>query len=262
MDISRLYQIINNKREINRIEQPELEAIIQEYPYFQAGVFAYLSCLYQYNHSAFREALSSNSIFISDRKALFYYILKDEYKLFFEKTGKKELKEDKTSVLLNAFFESEGIEEDDDKFFTNNVLHIGLASSDYFSYLKKAELEISVEGEDDAISAKFKHQDIIDSYIEKSEHEGNAIRLNLQVEENEYFQTEATPENVKDEDLDDEMFFTETLSKIYIRQKKYEKAYKIIKHLSLNYPKKNAYFADQLNFLEKLIINSNKKNIK
>jgi hypothetical protein len=66
----------------------------------------------------------------------------------------------------------------------------------------------------------------------------------------------------KDDELDEDVFFTETLAKIYIKQKKYEKAYKIIKHLSLNYPKKNIYFADQLSFLEKLIINSKFKDTK
>ena len=34
---------------------------------------------------------------------------------------------------------------------------------------------------------------------------------------------------------------------------------KLIKKLSLNYTKKNAYFADQIRFLEKLIINANSK---
>mgnify|MGYP006910457241 FL=1 len=36
------------------------------------------------------------------------------------------------------------------------------------------------------------------------------------------------------------------------------KALEIIKKLSLNYPK-NAYFADQIRFLEKLIINAKSK---
>ena len=55
-------------------------------------------------------------------------------------------------------------------------------------------------------------------------------------------------------DLDDS-YFTETLAKIYIRQQRYEKALEIIRKLNLKYPKKNAYFADQIRFLEKLIIN-------
>jgi hypothetical protein len=54
----------------------------------------------------------------------------------------------------------------------------------------------------------------------------------------------------------DDKFFTETLAKIYIKQQRYDKALKIIQQLSLKYPKKNRYFADQIRFLEKLIINS------
>ena len=57
----------------------------------------------------------------------------------------------------------------------------------------------------------------------------------------------------------DDSCFTETLAKIYIKQHRYEKALEIIKKLSLNYPKKNAYFADQIRFLEKLIINAKSK---
>ena len=60
------------------------------------------------------------------------------------------------------------------------------------------------------------------------------------------------------EELDDSCF-TETLAKIYIKQHRYDKALEIIKKLSLNYPKKNAYFADQIRFLEKLIINAKSK---
>ena len=60
-------------------------------------------------------------------------------------------------------------------------------------------------------------------------------------------------------EADDDSYFTETLAGIYIRQHRYEKALEIIKRLNLKYPKKNAYFADQIRFLEKLIIN-NKSN--
>ena len=63
------------------------------------------------------------------------------------------------------------------------------------------------------------------------------------------------------EELDDSCF-TETLAKIYIKQHRYDKALEIIKKLSLNYPKKNAYFADQIRFLEKLIINALNQNNK
>ena len=52
---------------------------------------------------------------------------------------------------------------------------------------------------------------------------------------------------------------TETLAKIYIKQRKYSRALEIIQSLYLQFPEKNAYFADQIRFLEKLIINNNLK---
>ena len=52
-------------------------------------------------------------------------------------------------------------------------------------------------------------------------------------------------------------FFTESLAKIYVQQKKYNKALNIIKRLSLKYPEKNSYFADQIRYLEIVINNIN-----
>ena len=66
-------------------------------------------------------------------------------------------------------------------------------------------------------------------------------------------------ERTSDEDMDEESYFTETLAKIYVKQQRYSKALEIIKKLNLKYPKKNAYFADQIRFLEKLIINTKSK---
>jgi hypothetical protein len=52
--------------------------------------------------------------------------------------------------------------------------------------------------------------------------------------------------------------YTEEQAKILIREKKYTEAYEILKALNLNNPKKSAYFADQIRFLEKIIINKKK----
>ena len=63
-----------------------------------------------------------------------------------------------------------------------------------------------------------------------------------------------SPTSIPSED-EKEPLFTESLAKIYIRQRRYAKALEIIRKLSLNNPEKNVYFADQIRFLEKLIIN-------
>ena len=68
---------------------------------------------------------------------------------------------------------------------------------------------------------------------------------------------EYTPDlgNTEQDPEQNEDYFTDTLAKIYIKQGRYEKAMEIISKLNLNFPKKNRYFADQMRFLQKLIIN-------
>lgn len=58
----------------------------------------------------------------------------------------------------------------------------------------------------------------------------------------------------------EDSLLSESLAKIFIKQGRYERAYEIISNLSLNYPKKSIYFADQLRFLQKLIVNQRAGN--
>ena len=53
--------------------------------------------------------------------------------------------------------------------------------------------------------------------------------------------------------VNDDSLLSESLAKIFIKQGRYERAHEIIYNLSLKYPKKSIYFADQLRFLQKLI---------
>jgi len=57
--------------------------------------------------------------------------------------------------------------------------------------------------------------------------------------------------NIKDD------LITETLAKIYISQEKYNKAIKAYKILSLKYPKKSSFFADQIEKIKNLKKNNN-----
>jgi thioredoxin-like negative regulator of GroEL len=97
----------------------------------------------------------------------------------------------------------------------------------------------------------MKGQEWIDNFLENSE-ERPLITSVVEDEEDE--KTEKIVE-----ESDDESYFTETLAKIYVKQQRYSKALEIITRLNLKYPEKNAYFADQIRFLEKLIINSKQK---
>jgi hypothetical protein len=52
-----------------------------------------------------------------------------------------------------------------------------------------------------------------------------------------------------------EEFMTETLARIYLKQKNYSKAIQIFKKLSLKYPEKSIYFAGQIEYVQQLIHN-------
>ena len=97
----------------------------------------------------------------------------------------------------------------------------------------------------------MKGQDLIDNFINN---EGGKIELSDAPDSPPPLENNKTEEKEGDEGV-----FTETLARIYIKQGQYSKALEIIKRLNLNYPKKNVYFADQIRFLEKLIINNKYK---
>ena len=93
---------------------------------------------------------------------------------------------------------------------------------------------------------KMTGQDYIDTFL--IENEGKFELEDLPEEE--------TPHNIPETKKDTEMgVLTEAMARIYIKQGKFDKAIEIIQRISLKYPKKNRYFADQIRFLEKLILN-------
>ena len=58
--------------------------------------------------------------------------------------------------------------------------------------------------------------------------------------------------NFKSETKFKDELITETLAKIYVKQEKFNKAIKAYDILSLKYPKKSSFFADQINDIKKL----------
>lgn len=81
--------------------------------------------------------------------------------------------------------------------------------------------------------------DLIEEFIKNSP----KIKIKNDYEVKSSFKTD---QKIKDE------LITETLAKIYMKQEKYNKAIKAYEILSLKYPKKSSFFADQINDIKKL----------
>jgi hypothetical protein len=73
---------------------------------------------------------------------------------------------------------------------------------------------------------------------------------------------EIAEETIDNPTESDDSMFSESLAKMYIAQHKYSQALEIIKRLNLKYPEKSIYFADQIRFLAKLVLNETLNNKK
>ncbi len=223
-----------------------LQKLVDAYPYFQPARLLYLRNLYLLHHADFDHELRTASLFLPDRKALFRLIEGMNYSLEPVKkhqpvSDKKSDGEDRTYSLIDSFLA--GIPEEKPRRAVPAD-----ASTDYIAYLMQTE---DVPDITEAVP-RMQHQDLIDDFIGQG---GRRIVLSDVPDEN--LQTPDLSESVDNEENED--YFTETLAKIYIKQGRYTKALEIIRRLYLKYPKKNRYFADQIRFLEKLIINNKNK---
>ena len=278
MEMQRLDEWINNPDLMGSDTLEELRSIILRYPYFQTAWLLYIKNLYLIKHPSFKDELRRGALYVADLSVLFYFVEgnsfsfpKSEYK-----ESEKQVANDRTLDLINRFLS----EIPNDKGLSSELSIPVDSVMDYSSLLLLNSTE-NGRKEVDNTALPLKGQALIDDFIEKSESgmlsSGNNMTdaVGNGNEKDEFSDEDLV---VIDDDnnagpVDDAMdgnaeaadetgddnYLTETLAKIYVKQQRYDKALEIIKKLNLKYPKKNAYFADQMRFLERLIINAKSK---
>ena len=246
----RLYEWIKHPDRLNRDTLYELRTLLARYPYFQTARLLYLKNLFLLHDITFGEELRRAALYIGDRSVLFSLVEGERYTL--KALERQQVTDDNPGVdrtlsLIDAFLSNLPEEP-----AAPGIISLPVeAATDYTSYLMQETPEESAGSEE---VPKMKGQEWIDNFLEKSEEQPLITSMKKEDEEEE------EEETVKiEEEKEDESYFTETLAKIYVKQQRYSKALEIIRRLNLKYPKKNAYFADQIRFLEKLIINTKSK---
>ena len=256
MDIANL---INHPENLNKETLYDLRSMLALYPYYQPARILLLQNLFLLHDPTFDDELRRAAVYISDRHILFKLVEEAHYQLIPQQkkaakqsaTIKTETaagqEQDRTTSLIDSFLEQ--IPEDGEATQETEGRRKPTpadATVDYVAYLLESE---SKQNED--VTPQLRGQELIDDFI-FNERGKITLQDETEYEPEEYDHNEAA-EN------EDTGYFTETLARIYIKQGRYSKALEIIRRLNLVYPKKNRYFADQIRFLEKLIINNNKK---
>lgn len=254
-----LVELIEHPERMDRDTLYELRSLLALYPYYQAARLLMLQNLYLLHDPTFNDELRRAAIYITDRKVIFKMIEaghyqfknikaeKDKEKRFFSDTDQ----DSRTLSLIDDFLDSLPKEDDNGESKPKRKPTPADAAVDYVAYLLENETEEDRQEAKDA--PQLKGQNLIDSFIEQDK---GKITLN----ENPTLKPELEPDLSEKQKEGEQGYFTETLARIYIKQGNYSKALEIIQQISLQNPKKNAYFADQIRFIKKLIINNNKNN--
>ena len=245
MKAADLYRLMESPALLTEDTLQQLKQIVDEFPYFQIARMLYLKNLAVLNDIRFGAELKKMAIYVPDRRKLFTLIEGERFGLQLQSAKEENPTREDAFSLIDAFLSNR---EEEEPKTDASLLFQPSVSSDYI-YWSLTKENGQVEEKEEEEEVRLQHHDLIDSFIKNEEQRTPGSDLNLDME------TTGAP---VPENLAEDSYFTETLAHIYVKQKRYEKALQIIKNLNLKYPEKNVYFADQIRFLEKLIINTKK----
>ena len=245
MVTSKFTDILAQKQNIQQLETAELKSIIEEFPYFQSARALYLKGLKNQDSFKYNNELKVTAAHTLDRTILFDFITSTTFKddkaeNIHHQITKKILDEKPTLVFDKNTKQEVSIKE------TKKSLSIGkpipFSSSEKYSFsewlqLSSAKPIVRVEKKETSKTS------IIDRFIEKNP--------KITPVEKDKKVSVLVSKNTASNSL-----MTETLAKVYLEQKKYENAIQAYKILSLKYPEKSGFFADQIKRIQ--ILQKNK----
>ena len=241
-----------SKQVIDYIRQPEtldsqaldfLQGIVDKYPYYHAARIMLLRTLYQMHDSRFNDELRKAAVYVPSRSTLFeMFQARDsmpDNPVSRTPRAEKDYGGDRTGNLIDSF-----LDKLPNETVTQTASYVD-ATVDYMSYLTR------MESQDPTPASTMTGGDYIDQFLNSDG------RFTLgDTDEDEDDGTKNRKKDYADSKSDTRTgILTEAMARIYIKQHKFDKAIEIIKRISLKYPEKNRYFADQIRFLEKLIEN-------
>lgn len=245
---------IQNPDLLDTLATDELRMIVDRYPVFQAARLLYLRGLYLHQDERFGAELRKAALYVPDRRQLFELIEGEKFRITSQSdtavpTTPQDTSADRTQTLISSFLAAR---PDASSRQTRRSKAVD-AGVDYMAYLMQQE-------EEEMLPLPPVQPQPLPSSAEENEQPTSQPKTLLEDSPSQDTnQFPAEDDRQSDNELSD-VLFTETLARIYIKQGKYNKAIEIIRRLSLNFPKKNRYFADQIRFLEKLIINERNQN--
>ena len=251
--MTNIRELIDDPAKLNALTLPELEMLVNKYPFFQAARLLYLSNLYKLHSKEFGPELRRASVFVPDRTALFALTESVNYELPTSEYGNSIETEgdgDRTISLINNFLTRGSIETSEDFGPERNMPTVADLTTDYASFLMQQDVSARHDAGSKSSSSdepRLKGAELIDTFI--AETQGKQRFEMPEMSDQEFESPEFSDE--------EEEIYTESMVNIYIKQGRYQQALEILRKICLNNPKKSSNFAAQINLLE-IILNEKK----
>ena len=236
MNREKFDNFIENYDSKEEILVSQMALLIEKYPYFQLPRFFLTKSLKDQNKNGLDIALNQLALYTANRG-----LLKQKIESKVKSTKKvKDTKPSNTTKKIQNNLQSIAKEKKlksqsnkKDRFSKD----LKLSFLDWIKYTEENQnIQIQESKKLEPLKNKLS---IIDRFIE-------ADPKISPMEKNEPI------ESLINGDFNSEELMTESLAKILLRQKKYKKAIKAYKILSLKYPEKNVFFAGQIQKIKKL----------
>jgi hypothetical protein len=234
MNAKRFNELIDQYDPLNKNIALEFLSISKEYPYFQLPYYYHAKSLKDQGSDQYEKVLNKLALKTLDRS-----VLKKSMEVEFKPNNSN----GENIPIIEA--DSHEIEEKTEEVFSDktpekkeiNNLKLSFVEWIKFTEDKTVNVEKKVLG--DKKSPLQDKLSIINQFIE-NDPKISPVK-----------QYENTFSQIKFDDYTDELM-TETLAKVLVKQKKYKKAIRAYKILSLKYPEKNVLFATQIEKIKNL----------
>lgn len=163
-----------------------------------------------------------------------------------------------TDTTIDSFLDTYGSSSERELEVINNAIFNPMP--DYADILAAQEQQ---ENPARAVAAQTREDQLINDFIEQSklmEQASATSPQQMHVAAVEVAAVQAVP--IEQPVDNNDSMLSESLAKMYIQQGKYSKALEIIENINLKFPEKSIYFADQIRFLRKLVLNDKLLNKK
>jgi tetratricopeptide (TPR) repeat protein len=263
--------LLNKPDAINNRQTLTLEKIVEEFPYFQSARALRLKGLYNEDSFKYNHALKVTAAYTTDRSVLFDFITSDTFTAIQKGLYDQKLEQLHQIVVSGAEIVIEAprlMEQEQENVAQTNYadsspvaeetpaqkLELGrpldFSKEEKHSFQEWLQLSQINPIQRDPVAEDIIEQEQPELELERDPKQKKIELIDKFIEANPKIppirQDKVTSILVEPSKPDNTYLMTETLARVYLEQKKYQKAIQAYEILILKYPEKSSFFADRI----------------